>query len=197
MLIFQKNVWPVCRVLPQMTSLHLQVLLWRSLHPLWTCGNMSPVEKENQPPGACVRKHEHPREFSEYDQGRCQSRDNAFLRLKTRNRSKFWQLDSYLECEISMIEVEQPIDQHQSSDQRESRFSRILEIFFENSLLDLDFESFDFHFHFSISILSHLIFTFTSRKEWREKIFHFSFLENGEIISYFTLFIKENEWNWV
>ena len=51
------------------------------------------------------------------------------------------------------------------SDQRESRFSRILENFFENSLLDLDFESFDFHFHFSISILSHLIFTFTSRKE--------------------------------
>ena len=86
---------------------------------------------------------------------------------------------------------------HHHSDQRESRFSRILENFFENSLLDLDFESFDFHFHFSISILIHLIFTFTSRKEWKEKIFHFSFLENGEIISYFTLFIKENEWNWV
>ena len=46
---------------------------------------------------------------------------------------------------------------------RESRFSRILENFFEISLLDL--ESFLFHFHFSISISSHFHFTFISRKE--------------------------------
>ena len=48
---------------------------------------------------------------------------------------------------------------------RESRFSRILKIFFEISLLDLDLESFLFHFHFSISISSHFHFTFISRKE--------------------------------
>ena len=33
------------------------------------------------------------------------------------------------------------------SDLRESLFSRILKIFFEISLLDLDFQSFLFHFH--------------------------------------------------
>ena len=36
-----------------------------------------------------------------------------------------------------------------SRDQRDSRFSRILEIFFSFSLLVLDLEQFQFHFHFS------------------------------------------------
>ena len=60
----------------------------------------------------------------------------------------------------------------ESSALRESRFSRILENFFEISLLDLDLESFLFHFHFSISISSHFHFTFISRKEWKGQKFH-------------------------
>ena len=52
-----------------------------------------------------------------------------------------------------------------SNDQREFRFSRILNNFFEISLLDLDLKSFLFYFHFSISISSHFYFTFISRKE--------------------------------
>ena len=66
---------------------------------------------------------------------------------------------------------------------RESRFSRILEIFFEISLLDLDLESFLFHFHFSISISSHFHFTFISRKEWKGQKFHpFSREKKSEIL---------------
>ena len=66
---------------------------------------------------------------------------------------------------------------------RESRFSRILENFFEISLLDLDLESFLFHFHFSISISSHFHFTFISRKEWKGQKFHpFSREKKSEIL---------------
>ena len=51
------------------------------------------------------------------------------------------------------------------SNLRESRFSRILEKYFEISLLDLDLEAFSFHFSFSISISRHFHFTFHSRNE--------------------------------
>ena len=81
------------------------------------------------------------------------------------------------------------------SNLRESQFSRILEIFFEISLLDLDLEAFSFHFSFSISISMHFHFTFHSRKEWKENKIHFSFLEKSESISDFTLFLEKKEWN--
>ena len=47
-----------------------------------------------------------------------------------------------------------------SRDQRDSRFSRILENFFSFSLLVLDLEPFQFHFHFSKKSEGILFFTF-------------------------------------
>ena len=81
------------------------------------------------------------------------------------------------------------------SNQRESRFSRILEIFFEISPLDLGLEVFQFHFHFSKRVKQKIISLFISRKEWKEYLFHFSFLEKSESISDFTLFLEKKEWN--
>ena len=81
------------------------------------------------------------------------------------------------------------------SNQRESRFSRILENYLEISLLDLDLEAFSFHFSFSISISMYFHFTFHSRKEWKENKIHFSFLKKSENISDFTLFLEKKEWN--
>ena len=51
------------------------------------------------------------------------------------------------------------------SNQRESRFSRILENYLEISLLDLDLEVFQFHFHFSKRVKQKIISLFISRKE--------------------------------
>ena len=82
-----------------------------------------------------------------------------------------------------------------TSNQRESRFSRILEIFFEISPLDLGLEVFQFHFHFSKRVKQKIISLFISRKEWKEYLFHFSFLEKSESISDFTLFLEKKEWN--
>ena len=81
------------------------------------------------------------------------------------------------------------------SNLRESRFSRILEIFFEISLLDLDLEVFQFHFHFSKRVKEKIISLFISQKEWKDNFFHFSFLEKSETISDFTLFLEKKEWN--
>ena len=50
--------------------------------------------------------------------------------------------------------------QSQNRDQRDSRFSRILENFFSFSLLVLDLEPFQFHFHFSKKSEGILFFTF-------------------------------------
>ena len=50
-----------------------------------------------------------------------------------------------------------------TSNLRESRFSRVLENYFDISLLNLDLEAFPFHFSFSI--LRHFHFTFHSRNE--------------------------------
>ena len=84
----------------------------------------------------------------------------------------------------------------QCSNQRESRFSRILEIFFEISLLDLDLEVSQFHFHFSKRVKQKIISLFISQKEWKDYFFHFSFLEKSECISNFTLFLEKKEWNY-
>ena len=51
------------------------------------------------------------------------------------------------------------------SNQRESRFSRILENYFEISLLDLGLEVFQFHFHFSKRVKEKIISLFISQKE--------------------------------
>ena len=80
------------------------------------------------------------------------------------------------------------------SNQRESRFSRILENYFEISLLDL--EVFQFHFHFSKRVKQKIISLFISQKEWKDNLFHFSFLEKSERISDFTLFLEKKEWNY-
>ena len=69
-------------------------------------------------------------------------------------------------------------------DQRDSRFSRILEIFFSFSLLVLDLELFQFHFHFSKKSEGILFFTF-----------HFSKKVKAIHISLF--FLKKKEWNQV
>ena len=84
-----------------------------------------------------------------------------------------------------------PIIDPVSSNQRESRFSRILEIFFEISLLDLDLEVSQFHFHFSKRVKQKIISLFISQKEWKDYFFHFSFLKKSECISNFTLFLEK------
>jgi hypothetical protein len=67
-----------------------------------------------------------------------------------------------------------------SRDQRDSRFSRILENFFSFSLLVLDLEPFQFHFHFSKKSEGILFFTFHFSK--KVKAIHISlfFLEKKE-----------------
>ena len=84
---------------------------------------------------------------------------------------------------------------HHISNLRESRFSRILENYFEISLLDLGLEVFQFHFHFSKRVKEKIISLFISQKEWKDNFFHFSFLEKSETISDFTLFLEKKEWN--
>jgi len=69
-------------------------------------------------------------------------------------------------------------------DQRDSRFSRILENFFSFSLLVLDLEPFQFHFHFSKKSEGILFFTF-----------HFSKKVKAIHISLF--FLEKKEWNQV
>ena len=69
-------------------------------------------------------------------------------------------------------------------DQRDSRFSRILENFFSFSLLVLDLEPFQFHFHFSKKSEGILFFTF-----------HFSKKVKAIRISLF--FLEKKEWNQV
>ena len=81
----------------------------------------------------------------------------------------------------------------QGSNLRESRFSRILEIFLEISLLDLDLEVSQFHFHFSKREKQKIISLFISQKEWKDFFFHFSFLEKSECISNFTLFLQKKK----
>ena len=69
-------------------------------------------------------------------------------------------------------------------DQRDSRFSRILENFFSFPLLVLDLEPFQFHFHFSKKSEGILFFTF-----------HFSKKVKAIHISLF--FLEKKEWNQV
>ena len=71
-----------------------------------------------------------------------------------------------------------------SRDQRDSRFSRILENFFSFSLSVLDLEPFQFHFHFSKKSEGILFFTF-----------HFSTKAKAIRISPF--FLEKKEWNQV
>ena len=59
-----------------------------------------------------------------------------------------------------------------SRDQRDSRFSRILENFFLFSLLVLDLELFQFHFQFSKKSEGIFFSLFTSRKKWKLSVFH-------------------------
>ena len=59
------------------------------------------------------------------------------------------------------------------------------------SLVSWEFSRIILQFQLSISISRHFYFTFTSRKEWNQKSFHFSFLEKSESISNFTLFSRE------
>ena len=98
--------------------------------------------------------------------------------------------DGRLLLHVHLLACPQP-----ASNQRESRFSRILEIFFEISPLDLGLEVFKFHFHFSKRVKQKIISLFISRKGWKEYLFHFSFLEKSESISDFTLFLEKKEWN--
>ena len=54
-------------------------------------------------------------------------------------------------------------------DQRDSRFSRILEIFVPFSLLVLDLEPFQFHFHFSKKVKAiRISLFFLENKEWNQ-----------------------------
>ena len=48
------------------------------------------------------------------------------------------------------------------------------------SLVSREFSRFFFKFHLSISVSRYFYFTFTSRKEWNKKSFHFSFLKKSE-----------------
>ena len=65
-------------------------------------------------------------------------------------------------------------------DQRDSRFSRILEIFFSFSLLVLDLEPFHFHFHFSKNSEGILFFTFHFSKKVKAIRISLLFLEKKE-----------------
>ena len=67
-------------------------------------------------------------------------------------------------------------------DQRDSRFSRILENFFSFSLLVLDLGPFQFHFHFSKKSEGILFFTF-----------HFS--KKVKAIGISLFFLEKKEWN--
>merc|ERR1711952_97736 len=62
-------------------------------------------------------------------------------------------------------------------DQRDSRFSRILENFFSFSLLVLDLEPFQFHFHFSKKSEGTLFFTFHFSKKVKAIRISLFFLE--------------------
>ena len=48
------------------------------------------------------------------------------------------------------------------------------------SLVSREFSRFFLKFHLSISVSRYFNFTFTSRKGWNQKSFHFSFLEKSE-----------------
>ena len=48
------------------------------------------------------------------------------------------------------------------------------------SLVSREFSRIFLKFHLSISVSRYFNFTFTSRKEWNKKSFHFSFLEKSE-----------------
>ena len=65
-------------------------------------------------------------------------------------------------------------------DQRDSRFSRILENFFSFSLLVLDLEPFQFHFHFSKKSEGILFFTFHFSKKVKAICISLFFLEKKE-----------------
>ena len=54
------------------------------------------------------------------------------------------------------------------------------------SLVSREFSRIILKFHFSISVSRYFNFTFTSRKEWKKKSFHFSFLKKSERIIFFT-----------
>ena len=76
--------------------------------------------------------------------------------------------DDVDDCEVDddNVDVDDNEEQLQrSSNQRESRFSRILENYFEISLLDLGLEVFQFHFHFSKRVKEKIISLFISQKE--------------------------------
>ena len=67
-----------------------------------------------------------------------------------------------------------------SRDQRDSRFSKILENFFSFSLLVLDLEPFQFHFHFSEKSEGILFFTFHFSKKVKAIRISLFFLEKKE-----------------
>ena len=94
---------------------------------------------------------------------------NRNSRKKERNIRSNWTHCHYrARGAIGFLKVNKVV--RKNSNLQESRFSGILENYFEISLLDL--KSFLFHFHFSISISSHFYFTFISRKEWKGIKFH-------------------------
>ena len=80
-----------------------------------------------------------------------------------------------------------------TSNLQESRFSRILENYFEISLLGLDLEAFSFHFSLSISISRPFHFTFHSRSRFQGILISLFILEISESISDFTLFLEKKE----
>ena len=65
-------------------------------------------------------------------------------------------------------------------DQRDSRFSRIVENFFSFSLLVLGLEPFQFHFHFSKKSEGILVFTFHFSKKVKAIRISLFFLEKKE-----------------
>ena len=69
---------------------------------------------------------------------------------------------------------------HGHRDQRDSRFSRIIENFFSFSLLVLDLEPFQFHFHFSKKSEGNLFFTFHFSKKVKAIQISLLFLEKKE-----------------
>ena len=73
-----------------------------------------------------------------------------------------------------------------SAQRQECNIIHILFTVTSESLVSREFSRFFLKFHLSISISRYSNFTFTSRKEWNKKSFHFSFLEKNERKYFFT-----------
>ena len=111
----------------------------------------------------------------------CQTQNNQIKKLWSKNETSSKQPNNE-NC------IKSYISHFWDSDQQESRFSRILKVFFSISHFVLDLESFLFHFYISISISSHFHLTFIYRKEWKRKKFTIFLEKKGEsFLKIFTI----------